>query len=232
MLQVYTDGGTRNLNKPNMVGGFGVVILSGEKKKELYGAVSHATNQQMEIIAMIKALEAIARKDIPIAIHSDSAYAIKGITEWCKEWQRNGWKNSKKQAVANRDLWEELIELYESFSSVKFVKVKGHSGDQWNEYVDMLASKAMDEWESNNSGLRLEADELNATIPTDLRDELFTEVKAIAKSIDFQKGLFQNPMPLKAGDFEEFQKGIGAAMKRMAILGDTVSGICDKINEK
>lgn len=147
-IQIYTDGGSRRLHKPNMVGGYGAVIKYGDHSKDIYGAVPESTNQQMEIKAVVEALRSLVRYDIPVEIYSDSAYVINACNDdWIGGWVKNGWKNSKKQPVANKELWLDLIEQNNLFSNITYHKVRGHSGDEWNEYADMLAGKAMDEWE-------------------------------------------------------------------------------------
>jgi ribonuclease HI len=109
-------------------------------------AVKETTNQRMELCAAIEALTKICSiAEFPqdqVVVYTDSAYLHNCYVQgWYKSWQKNGWKNSKKQPVANQDLWEMLIPYFETFG-IDFVKVKGHAGNMWNEYVDDLAQTA------------------------------------------------------------------------------------------
>jgi ribonuclease HI len=111
------------------------------------GAEAHTTNQRMEITAALEALRALT-PETPAAIQvvSDSTYVVKCFTDgWWRGWQRRNWKNSQNKPVANRDLWEPLIELALATDvDVRFRWVKGHSGDRWNDRVDELATLAAD----------------------------------------------------------------------------------------
>lgn len=144
MITIYTDGACCNNGKSDAIGGWGFVILEdGIKKLEGNGKKVNTTNQQMELLAAISALESY---DFPpicdVTIYSDSAYLINCKNQnWYKTWFRNGWKNSKKQPVANINLWKLLIPYFDD-ARFTFKKVHGHSGNQWNEYVDTLAVRA------------------------------------------------------------------------------------------
>ena len=141
-IKIFTDGGCRK----NGIGGWGVVFVYGDLVKEVYGGSINATNNKMELTAVIEALKRIKRKDVPIEVHSDSAYIVNCFNDkWYVKWRKNGWTNSKKQPVENRDLWEELINLVESFDDIEFVKVKGHSGVEFNERADQLANQGIEE---------------------------------------------------------------------------------------
>ena len=145
---IYTDGSTRANGQENAVGGWAYAMLNAE-----YGTLTAAdsgsevgsTNQRMELTAAIKALEYVSPMMGPfeeVEICTDSAYLHNCYAQgWYRSWQMNGWKNSKKQPVANQDLWEKLIPYFES-ANVKFVKVKGHADNIWNCYVDDLAQTA------------------------------------------------------------------------------------------
>jgi ribonuclease HI len=144
---VYTDGACRGNPGP---GGWAWAVPGGRFAS---GADRHTTNQRMEITAVLEALRALSAVDMssgerPSAIEvvSDSTYVVRCFTDrWWEGWRRRNWKNSKKQPVANRDLWEPLLELALSPDvTVTFRWVKGHSGDPWNDRVDELATLAAD----------------------------------------------------------------------------------------
>lgn len=151
---IYTDGSTRNNGKTNAVGGWAYVILTfNEQIPEYYGrdqnsgAELNTTNQRMELTAAINALKSLnewhlVRDEDGVVVFSDSAYLINCYKQnWWVNWEKNGWKNSKKQPVANKDLWERLIPFFKD-ERIKWEKVKGHENDVWNCYVDNLAQNA------------------------------------------------------------------------------------------
>lgn len=143
---IYCDGATSNNGSKDSYGGYGWVILNakGEKLLEGGGFVDAATNNICELMAIIEACETVnmrMKENDKVQIYSDSAYCVNCYKQdWYKNWLENGWKNSKKQPVANKDLWLKLIPFFED-NRFTFVKAKGHSGDYWNEYVDKLAVK-------------------------------------------------------------------------------------------
>lgn len=135
---IYTDGACRGNPGP---GGWGAVLMFGETLREISGGEPHTTNNRMELMAAIQALEAM-KEPVRARLHTDSAYIVNCFKErWHDRWARNGWQNSKKQPVENRDLWERLLALTRRHE-VSFVKVKGHSNDQWNNRCDELAVAA------------------------------------------------------------------------------------------
>ena len=137
---IYTDGACSGNPGP---GGWGAVLFSGEHKKEISGAEEHTTNQRMELKAVVEALKALKVKDWDVEVYSDSAYLVNAFTQnWLKKWQQNGWRNSRKEPVANQDLWQELLQLT-SLNRVTLNKVKGHNGDEFNERCDQLARQAI-----------------------------------------------------------------------------------------
>jgi ribonuclease HI len=141
---VYTDGACSGNQFSNNNGGWGVVMKYNDTTKELYGGEKNTTNQRMELIACIKALEQMKTTAIPIEIYSDSAYLVNCILqEWYKKWESNGWKNAHKKPVENRDLWERLLELMSKYN-VSFHKVEGHRGVELNERADELARMGID----------------------------------------------------------------------------------------
>ncbi len=143
---VYTDGACSGNQHDENIGGYGAVLIYKDNKKEIYGGEINTTNNRMELMACIKALEALKRKDIPVHIHTDSAYLCNCFNQkWYVKWLKNGWINSKKEPVENKELWNQLIDLVNTFESISFIKVKGHSGVELNELADALANKGMKE---------------------------------------------------------------------------------------
>lgn len=146
-LNIYTDGACSNNQEKVNTGGWGYVCVVNEEEEKLsMGKAENTTNNKMELTAVIEALEYIkpnATNYHIVNIHADSNYVLKGITEWIDGWKRKGWVNSKKQPVANRELWEKLDQLKSEIDNrtiLSWVKVKGHSGDKWNELADDLAA--------------------------------------------------------------------------------------------
>ncbi|HUO49076.1 MAG TPA: ribonuclease H [Acidimicrobiales bacterium] len=132
---VYTDGSCRGNPGP---GGWAWAVPGGRYAS---GAESPSTNQRMEIMAVLRALEAI---DGPVSVMSDSAYVVNCFRDrWWQGWRRRGWRNASGQPIANRDLWEPLLAIaLDDRRTVRFSKVKGHSGDPMNDLVDQLAVDA------------------------------------------------------------------------------------------
>ncbi len=136
---IYCDGACSGNQSKKNVGGWGVVLKYRQHVKELFGGERNTSNQRMELTACIRALEEIKSKDKPIEIYSDSAYLVNCMhQQWYVRWERNGWKNVKKQPVENQDLWMRLLELLDE-RDVKFKKVQGHAGVEMNERADELA---------------------------------------------------------------------------------------------
>ena len=139
-IVIYCDGARSGNPGP---GGWGAVLLAGDRRKELSGAEAHTTNQRMEIMALVGALEALKVTDWEVEVYSDSAYLVNAFSQkWLDKWQTNGWKNSKKEPVANQDLWMELLSLTRK-NRITMKKVKGHAGDEHNERCDELARQAI-----------------------------------------------------------------------------------------
>jgi len=135
---IYTDGGCRRNPGP---GGYGVVILEGGKRRELSRGFRLTTNNRMELMACIAALQALF---VPsdVVLHSDSQYVVKGIEKgWAKKWRRNGWMRTSEEPALNADLWAELLDLC-ARHRVRFVWVRGHAGNKENERCDALATAA------------------------------------------------------------------------------------------
>ena len=137
---IYTDGACSGNPGP---GGWGAVLQGGGKEKELYGGDALTTNNRMELMAAIQALEALQRPTT-VTLHTDSKYLLDGITKWIQGWQRNGWKTAAKKPVKNDDLWRRLVEAMRPHD-VRWVWVKGHAGDPGNERADALARRGIEE---------------------------------------------------------------------------------------
>ncbi|MBS4535460.1 ribonuclease HI [Clostridium sp. D2Q-14] len=143
---IYTDGACSGNQNINNIGGYGAVLIYKKNKKEIYGGEKNTTNNRMELKAPIEALKIVKKYNIPIEIYTDSAYLCNCINQkWYVKWRKNGWINSKKKVVENKDLWQELLSLIDRFQEIKFIKVKGHSGIELNEKADQLANKGMEE---------------------------------------------------------------------------------------
>jgi len=142
---IYCDGACSGNQFGENVGGWGAILSYQGKTKELHGGERNTTNQRMEIMACIEALQQLRRNDLPVDLYSDSAYVVNCMQEkWYKQWERNGWKNTKKQPVENQDLWSRLVKLVGALD-VRFHKVTGHSGITMNERADQLARQGIRE---------------------------------------------------------------------------------------
>ena len=137
---IYTDGGAVGNPGP---GGYGVVILLPQgERKELSGGYRLTTNNRMELMAAIVALEYVD-DSLPILLYSDSRYMVDAINKkWASSWKKRGWKKADGNPAKNTDLWMRLLDRWEALQ-VKFRWVKGHAGDEWNERCDQLAGQAM-----------------------------------------------------------------------------------------
>jgi ribonuclease HI len=135
---IYTDGACTGNPGP---GGYGVVLLSDRHRKELSGGYRLTTNNRMEMMAAIVALQALKYRCL-VTLHTDSKYLVDAIAQgWAKKWQKNGWMRNKKEEAKNPDLWQQLLDLCNKHQ-VKLVWVRGHAGIAENEYCDRLAVKA------------------------------------------------------------------------------------------
>ena len=137
---IYTDGACRGNPGP---GGWGAVMISGGREKELCGGERATTNNRMELMAAIQALEAL-KKPCQVELHTDSQYMRNGIMTWIHSWKARGWKTADKSPVKNEDLWKRL-DLARSKHEVDWRWVKGHAGHELNERADGLANKGMKE---------------------------------------------------------------------------------------
>ena len=136
---IYTDGACSGNPGP---GGWGAVIFNeGKKQNSISGKVRDTTNNRMELMAPIMALKKI-KTSSDITIFTDSTYVKNGITEWIKKWKKNGWKNSNRKPVKNKDLWIKLNDLCQK-NKVTWKWVKGHSNNKYNTIADELATQAI-----------------------------------------------------------------------------------------
>jgi len=136
---IYTDGACRG--NPG-VGGWGAVLSYKGNTKELYGGERETTNNRMELMAVINALEALT-KPCHVQINSDSKYVLQGITEWMESWKQRGWLTASKKPVKNEDLWRRL-DAARNRHRIEWLWVKGHSGDVGNDRADRLANMGID----------------------------------------------------------------------------------------
>ena len=137
--KIYTDGACTGNPGP---GGWGAVIFDqDDKQRNISGSEKNTTNNRMELLAAIMSLKKI-KSNSEVIIFTDSAYVKNGITEWMKNWKKNGWKNSNKKPVKNKDLWVKLDKLCEA-NNVSWKWVKGHSTNEFNNLADELATKAI-----------------------------------------------------------------------------------------
>jgi ribonuclease HI len=140
VVEIYTDGACSGNPGP---GGWGAVLRYGEREKELYGAEAVTTNNRMELMAAIQALESLTRPTT-VHIHTDSTYLRNGITKWIHGWLRNGWQTTAKSPVKNADLWQRLFRAI-GHHDVQWFWVKGHAGNRGNVRADALACRGRDE---------------------------------------------------------------------------------------
>jgi ribonuclease HI len=136
---IYTDGACRGNPGP---GGWGVILNYNGMIKEIHGAEQHTTNNRMELMAAIQALESLTKPCL-VQINSDSSYVLKGITDWMPNWKQRGWKTAAKTPVKNEDLWRRL-DVAIAKHRIEWKWVKGHSGDTGNDRADALANLAID----------------------------------------------------------------------------------------
>ena len=137
MIKIYTDGSC--LNNPGN-GGWAAIINFNNEVKKISGSVKDTTNNKMELMAPIKALQEIKGQQ-PIEIYTDSQYVRLGITDWIHKWIKNNWLTSNKKPVKNKELWLQLYELNKSHK-IKWIWVKAHAGNILNEEVDLLAKQS------------------------------------------------------------------------------------------
>ncbi len=139
VVEVYADGACKGNPGP---GGWGALLLTGGKERELHGGEPATTNNRMELTAVIRALESLPRGS-RVRLYTDSQYVQKGMTEWIASWKRRGWRTVDKKPVKNEDLWRQLDEEARHHK-VEWHWVKGHAGHPGNERADALANKGVD----------------------------------------------------------------------------------------
>lgn len=140
VVDIFTDGACRGNPGP---GGWGVILRLGGYEKTLHGGEADTTNNRMELLAVIRALEALKRP-VQARVHSDSQYVLKGMREWLPNWKAKGWRTASKAPVKNADLWQTLDQLAAQHQ-IEWIWVKGHAGHPENERADALANQGIDE---------------------------------------------------------------------------------------
>jgi ribonuclease HI len=135
IVEIYTDGACKGNPGP---GGWGVLLKRDGKLREFHGGEAHTTNNRMELIAVIRALEAL-EQGTRAQIHTDSQYVHLGISKWIRDWKRRGWRTADKKPVKNVDLWHRLDELAGQHE-IEWIWVRGHMGHAGNERADELAN--------------------------------------------------------------------------------------------
>lgn len=135
-VHIYTDGACKGNPGP---GGWGALLLYGEREKELFGGETQTTNNRMELMAVIEALTSLKRR-CHVIVHTDSQYVQLGITEWLPNWIKRGWKTASRKPVKNADLWQRLFDV-SARHQVEWRWVRGHAGNVGNERADELANR-------------------------------------------------------------------------------------------
>lgn len=136
---IYTDGSSRGNPGP---GGYGAILVSGSRVKEIGGREEETTNNRMEMMAVIEAMRNLPEGE-EAEVHTDSEYLMKGATLWIKNWQKNNWRTKNKKPVLNQDLWQEILLLSEN-RKISWQKVLGHSGHKYNDRCDEIATSFAD----------------------------------------------------------------------------------------
>lgn len=138
-ITIYTDGACSGNPGP---GGWGAILMYNEVSKEISGANKATTNNIMEITAVLEALK-LLKEQCEVKVYSDSAYVVNAFNQgWIYNWKKNNWKTASKDPVKNKELWEELYSLVQKHK-VEFIKVKGHSDNEYNNRCDFLATSAI-----------------------------------------------------------------------------------------
>ena len=139
IVEIYADGACKGNPGP---GGWGVLLRSGGREKEMFGGEAQTTNNRMELMAVIEGLRALKERS-RVRVYTDSQYVQKGISEWIHNWKRRGWRTADKKPVKNVDLWKRLDEAAH-VHQVEWFWVKGHAGHPENERADALANKGIE----------------------------------------------------------------------------------------
>ena len=138
IIDIYSDGACKGNPGP---GGWGALMVVGDKRREICGGESNTTNNRMEMTAVIRALEQL-KKPSHVRVHTDSQYVQKGISEWMAGWKRRNWRTADGKAVKNQDLWRELDTL-NTLHTIEWKWVRGHNGHPENERADALANQGI-----------------------------------------------------------------------------------------
>lgn len=146
VVEIFTDGACKG--NPG-VGGWGALLQYNGHRRELFGGEKHTTNNRMELLAVIRALEALT-KPCEVRLHTDSQYVQKGISEWIHGWKKRNWRTADKKPVKNDDLWKEL-DLLAQRHRIEWLWVRGHSGHEGNEQADVLANRGVQSVQENSS---------------------------------------------------------------------------------
>ena len=139
VVRIYTDGACKGNPGP---GGWGALLETGGRERELFGGEPHTTNNRMELTAVIQALSALRRR-CQVQLHTDSRYVQQGITEWIHNWKKRGWRTADKKPVKNGDLWLALDDVAQQHD-IEWLWVKGHAGHNGNERADALANRGVE----------------------------------------------------------------------------------------
>ena len=139
VVEIFTDGACSGNPGP---GGWGAILRYGRHEREMHGGESWTTNNRMELMAAIQALEALTRST-QVTLYTDSVYLRDGITKWVDTWQQNGWRTASKKPVKNVDLWQRLVGATQRHQ-VEWVWVRGHTGHPENERADALARSGIE----------------------------------------------------------------------------------------
>ncbi len=183
MIEIYTDGACKGNPGP---GGWGAFLISGQHQKKIYGGESDTTNNRMELLAAIRALEAIKQAST-VNLHTDSQYMRKGMLEWIRGWKKNGWKTAAKKPVKNVELWKALDEQV-ARHEVNWFWVKGHSGNPGNEMADELANMGVDSVIRKDRIGELHIIEIQQPDTSTQRSATSLETKTLNQLIDEVKG--------------------------------------------
>ena len=145
VVNIWTDGACKG--NPGL-GGWGALLRYGQHRKEIFGGEENTTNNRMELLAVIRALE-LLKRPCKVTVHTDSQYVQKGMLEWMSGWKARGWRTADKKPVKNADLWQELDSLSQQHT-LQWQWVRGHAGDVGNERADVLANMGVDSVRQHN----------------------------------------------------------------------------------
>lgn len=150
IINIYTDGACSGNQHDKNVGGWGAVLEYGKHRKEIFGGAINTTNNKMELKAVAESLNSLKQEDLIINVYSDSSYLVECFTKkWYVKWQMNGWINSQKKPVENKDLWESILNSVEKHKVVNFYRVKGHININNSTEVNKWYKKFLT-WNGNN----------------------------------------------------------------------------------